>query len=308
MILVHQMGKVGSTSIFKALREKDIHVIQTHSIGKENIINAINGHLDPLSNIERLYNEKELLFSQLVATKILVDYQHNPQEPLKVISLTRDPYTRWISALIQNYFIHLRSARELYRIMNGKEAADGQCMDFAFQKIVQFLQSYKQPEYKKPLKDWFLKKKHRYAVDKNSDNIQNYYWNTNFLNQDLADFYMKQIGAELLLPLQWFYQNMEQVFDVDIFNYPLQEDMSRFEHNNIEFLLIKFELLVSNSDKINRVLTDFIGSEMILPSANVSKDKPGYDMIKQLAAKYKNAFADIEILRKTKYCQHFNYQ
>lgn len=96
-VIVYQMGKVGSTSIAHSLKQAgrkavfQVHRMHPHTIASVQAEHGVQKHFPAQETMG------ELLYKKLIV----------PQQPIKVITLVREPISRNISAFFQNlpYFI-----------------------------------------------------------------------------------------------------------------------------------------------------------------------------------------------------------
>jgi len=96
-ILIYQMGKVGSSTVYETLKLAGIKnsIYHIHYLSKRRIRNAIN-----------TYNSLEysLVPMHLRRSKILVEKIDIQNEKIKVITLTREPVGRIMSEFFQNIY------------------------------------------------------------------------------------------------------------------------------------------------------------------------------------------------------------
>jgi hypothetical protein len=93
IVLIYQMGKVASSTIYHALKKRnDCHVFHAHLINKERQSNRRNRVTDPWSNPDRRVRTAQKLWNSII----------QPKHPAKVITLIRDPFERNISAYFEN--------------------------------------------------------------------------------------------------------------------------------------------------------------------------------------------------------------
>ena len=93
-VLIYQMGKVASSSIFHSLKTTtDFNAFHVHRLNPKHITRVREGHLQrgdspPIEDEEGLY-----LYENLIKPC---------RTPIKIISLVREPISRNISAFFQN--------------------------------------------------------------------------------------------------------------------------------------------------------------------------------------------------------------
>jgi len=110
-VLVYQMGKVASSSVFKSLKKvPGIHAFHIHRLNPENIASVreehiLRGDLPPDEN-EGIYLYKKL-------------FQFR-KKPARIVTLVREPVSRNISAFFQNLisFEKIPNAHEIIGIEN----------------------------------------------------------------------------------------------------------------------------------------------------------------------------------------------
>lgn len=133
-ILVHSMGKVGSTTILETLRNYDLPagIFQTHFLFPQDIRELCQGY--PFYNIP----------GHLVASRIVSSFIHEKSGPIrwKVITLTRDPVLRNMAAFFQNIDRYFPGFFNRYK--NGEITIESLC-DY-------FVQHYNQ---KHIINNWF---------------------------------------------------------------------------------------------------------------------------------------------------------
>lgn len=96
-VLVHTMGKVGSSSIAKALEAQPyLEVYQIHQLNADNIAHSTAHHVS-----KGLKVPKHLAVSRHVIDNILTGHR-----PVSLITLVRDPVARNISSFFQNLYLH----------------------------------------------------------------------------------------------------------------------------------------------------------------------------------------------------------
>lgn len=92
-VFIYQMGKVASTSIYEALKErKDCHAFHAHLLGGKNLIARKRRVRDSFWSPDKRYRISNSFSSQII----------QPRFPVKIITLVRDPFERNISAFFEN--------------------------------------------------------------------------------------------------------------------------------------------------------------------------------------------------------------
>ena len=98
-LIIYQMGKVGSTSVTKALRalSPNYSVYGVHTLRPDNVEQAI-------ANYRKNYSVRRLVPEHLLASRLLVRdlAKGQPRGRWKVITIIRDPIARNISSFFQD--------------------------------------------------------------------------------------------------------------------------------------------------------------------------------------------------------------
>jgi hypothetical protein len=101
-ILVHQMGKVGSSAIVRSLEDLNLEtpVFHTHSLNLQELNNRISRHLEALpNNFGDIFIKGHLRTSKLLVSALK---KKSKRRKWKIITLVREPISRNISAFFQN--------------------------------------------------------------------------------------------------------------------------------------------------------------------------------------------------------------
>ncbi len=125
-ILIYQMGKVGSTTIYETLKHSGIEnsIYHIHYLSERRIINAINTY----ENLDRSLVPMHLRRSRILVKKI--DLQN---DKIKVIALTREPVGRVVSEFFQNIYYFSTET------LSSKNKVD---LNLAFEKVNDRILSY----------------------------------------------------------------------------------------------------------------------------------------------------------------------
>jgi hypothetical protein len=101
-VLLWQMGKVGSTSIWDALQQAGVRPIQLHVLDPARISRIVREHEDRgFAPPDHIVDAKRL--QALIA---------NPNQKFRIISLVRDPVARNLSALFESWDVYPPSCSE----------------------------------------------------------------------------------------------------------------------------------------------------------------------------------------------------
>jgi hypothetical protein len=124
-ILVHQMGKVGSSTVIQSLEDLNLRtpIFHTHILNPQRLNQKITWKI---KNSGGRLSEKELLKNgHLNASKYLIDtlQKESKNRRWKIITLVREPIGRNISAFFQNINIYYENFIEKYNegSISGKE-------------------------------------------------------------------------------------------------------------------------------------------------------------------------------------------
>lgn len=95
-ILIYQMGKVGSSAVYRALRESGLGV-PIHQVHLLNNLDEIERH------VRRLYDRPEETLRQIErGRRLRQDIDREPRRRWDVVTIVRDPVARNISAFFQS--------------------------------------------------------------------------------------------------------------------------------------------------------------------------------------------------------------
>lgn len=106
LILVFQVGKVGSSSIFHSLKELDLlkqDVFQVHKIDSAEI--SLNNQIKNGIKVSKALQD---------GVKVKKLLQENTYQKIKVIVGVREPIDRWISEVFQNIDRRYRFLKNTY--------------------------------------------------------------------------------------------------------------------------------------------------------------------------------------------------
>lgn len=107
-VLVYQMGKVGSTSTYRSLSEAGVDCIQVHRI-----------HPSSIRLVRRTYLEKGIAPKDEEIGMAIWEGLQKSDDPVKIITMVREPVSRNISAYFQN-LNHFFQDRKVDEIAVGK--------------------------------------------------------------------------------------------------------------------------------------------------------------------------------------------
>ncbi|RXJ85290.1 FkbM family methyltransferase [Arcobacter sp. CECT 8985] len=167
-ILIYQVGKVGSSTIYESLKDKvkDVPIYQIHNIETA----------DEILKKEKQKGFMEGLHHLTIGSELNQIIKNNPQIHWKLIVGIREPIHRWLSDIFQNI-------NERY---NYFVKEDG---DLKYDKLIDFVKESLETE---PMQDWFINELEKTFKIKLSE--------INF-NKNKGYFIYKKNGMEIL-----FYQ------------------------------------------------------------------------------------------------------
>ena len=287
IIIVHQMGKVGSSALDATLNARGYESIQTHLLGQDNLMQMLKNMTGNQSDINRVANEFELFNRQVLATKLINEYQSGKygDEKLKLVSLVREPIERWFSAFIQNYRFYLPMIEVL---SDNDNSSIDEKLNLMYKTALEILE--KAPS------------------NLGTPSFENWFWSTDFFDNPEKSFAIKNLMAELTIPFSWFEKNIQNVIGLDIFTQTMQENYNIYDMKNFEFLLLKYEMFKKEEDSLKKVLGEFLDiEEFDLPKVNVTSGKSGVSEAKEVFKQYSEQFKNLDVVKKSKYCQYFKY-
>lgn len=287
-VLVHQMGKVGSSAIRQSLENGGIPCLQTHALGREALCSTLKFLLDPHTDVNRVLREQPVLRDQVIATKLVEQSRAVGAGYLKVVTLSREPVDRWFSALLQNYLFHLTNAKRYFLSELGREPEDDlECFSAVCRHLLAVAQSKTLP-----LEPQRLFRR---------------YWRGRLARDPEADYHLKQIGGELILPLAWFVTQLKRPVGMNLFDVDVSNGIAVSEHGGVELLFLKYELLRDHPQMAQQALSAFVKGEVKIGRSNVSREKPNYATIEKLRRRYEADFRLSRLVRESVYCRHFGY-
>lgn len=288
MVIIHQMAKVGSTAIQKALERAGIESLQTHNLGEHHLQNNLASFMSSFYTLERVKNELGLFKDQILATKLLEQSRLPGNPKQKLITLSRDPVIRWFSALVQNFNFLKPDVASFFEAQNGRKPANEfESFDYIISTVLELINQ----------SDHML----------GSNEFNEYFWQTRHAESERVNKILLLVGAELMVPFTWFQTNIQDLMDIDIYSQPITDGLLVTGNEHFELLYIKFENLRRDRIKTEQVLSEFLGSTVELQSENVSKGKEGFEALQLLEDKYAPLFMACPNIRDSKYCNHFHY-
>jgi len=287
IVIVHQMGKVGSSALDATLNAKGYESIQTHLLGQSNLIQMLKNMTGPQSDINRVFNESELFNRQVIATKLITEYQSEKygDKKLKLISLVREPIDRWFSAFIQNYKFYLPMIEAL---SEGKDFSINEKINYMYEVALDILEKSPANLGTTAFAEWFS--------------------NTKFFDDPKKNFAIKNLMTELTIPFYWFEKNIQNVIGIDIFEKPITDNYNLYTTNHFKFILLKYEMFENEEENLKKILGEFLDiEEFNLLKVNVTSGKSGVNEAKEVFKQFSDEFKNLEVIKKSKYCLYFKY-
>lgn len=279
MIIVYQMGKVGSVAITEGLKSRGIDARHTHLLGNKGLAKELLGMLSPAPE-NPLDQDLNNIFANIRTTQdILKRRRHN--QTVKFITLVRDPKTLWPSGFVQNF--NMLYPRILTFIEeNGIEASS------AVEAIIKFISLVfeRLAGTKAPIDDEdFIQEIQR------PNGLQPYY-----IIEAQCRWFVR--------PLVWFDTCFKPVTGIDIYTAPLEKNSHIYRNDFCEVLLLRFEALADLEGEIGQ----FAGlSDFRLPVRNASAGKDRAREVRQAWQSLSMPEGFEAKIRATRYCRHFGY-
>ncbi|MDZ7782862.1 MAG: putative capsular polysaccharide synthesis family protein [Halioglobus sp.] len=290
-ILIFQMGKVASTAIADALRREGRSALQAHIASPH----RLQGKLEILTSAgvsngvaHRMYEDylQELKVTFLLSRKLVSGASEGP--PTRVISLTRDPLSWYLSHFAQNYD-HYSTLLKRYH----ENHCDGSG-SFSPEETFREIQSC--------LFDVLMET--REAID-SADALPRLMAEADL--RDATNVVFSQLNR-FLLPLRWFDEDFLPATGVDVFSHDFdrQRGIGQIDLPGLSILLLRYENLLELSDSI----AEFVGLQRLrLCHTNVSEDKGLPIDLKSMQDWLKVRIPPElkERIYGTRYARHFGY-
>lgn len=251
-VLIYQMGKVGSSSIYQSLAQSDdfkpyhIHTLNQITIQK----------IKERSKLKGLKIEQHIYDSEHILGKF---FEQTPQDKLKIITLVREPISRNIAAYFQNldvYHSNNKVFRNSYQInedtlrfcklmnietnlLNTLKTLDKKT--FSNSQALLSIITEKGVNEK-------LVTKYKSRILKATSSHQLY------INELIQDF---QSNYNHGVPLAWFEKEYHAILGINVFNwdFPRLRGYQRITTENYDCLLIKLE---TSDRKKERAIKEFL--------------------------------------------------
>jgi len=291
-ILVYQMGKVGSFSIYMSLKEiRETHHV--HYLRK-----------DIMERLEKMQTDRGFpVPGHLITSKMVWKEYLDKDLPLKIITLVRDPISRNMSAFFENLNNFIDNSKHEYFSIPEDIATNngfsepliellrsnaGRSFNSSFD-LVSFLNENLEKAPSEDIKQEVL----RFCFHVRPDEVQ-----------DLIDRFMDKYNHKL--PTYWFDVEPKKVLDYDVYaeNFPRKKGykISRLD-NGSEILVMKCEL--SNQEKED-ILCKYLGMDSFtIKNHNVGQSKYYQSLYTAFKKKIKLPEAYFEELLSAKFTKFF---
>ena len=279
MIVVYQMGKVGSVSICEGLKQRGLDARHHHVLGRDAVLESLSGILSPnLSN--PCDQDLNSVFNNIRTTQDLLRCRKTGQK-VKIITLARNPRDRWPSDFIQNFDAYYRRLVPCL-LENGAPPDDVPealklFLELVFDRLDSVSASFDDPAFHEEIKD-----------------------QAGFRAYPAISAQCKLI----VWPLIWFDKHLRPVTGIDIYPEKFDRPFRVYENEFCEVLLLKFEALKDMEDEIGR----FVGlPDFRLPVHNVSAAKERAKVVRRAWQSVSVPEGVEAKIRASKYCRHFGY-
>jgi len=269
-VLLFQMGKMASLALEAALIEGGVNCFHCHylSHGKETERLARMFESQPSFRLAAI--DLKLLARHTALNMLTRWYRGNTVAPdckLKVITLTRDPVTWYVSQLLQTLGHDPRGLRNWHRGFAKNRAADEGAGEAAGELLRQVAR---------------LVVDCRPSVDLAAAHESG---RARAMAMNPPQPYIADKFRRALVPLDWFDQEFKPLFDIDI--RALREFAGQgIAHRDLGFadlLIVRFEDLATHIDTVAR----FVGLPAFdLPPRNVTAEKPYANQILEAARSF----------------------
>ncbi len=287
-VFVFQMGKVGSSAITLALRERGLNAIQAHWLGKETLYESLEHSLLNVDLDEEIaFRGEQEWLQNLKNTRQLLWYQKHQRkngQRLRIVTLARDPLSWYWGHLAENFDLYGPCMQRWYQQTFDQAPDDSRHAAWAFhESMFERLRRIDVPVADAAFPDAAVRQQ---------------------VNGGPASFLSEQM-MKLRLPTVWFDVFFQPVLGIDVLEQPLCNGTARFDNAYAEVLLIRYEDLPHSLNE----LESFLNLEnLTLPVINQTADKVMPFNVKAFAREFEPDPKAIAALYATPFCQHFGYQ
>jgi hypothetical protein len=293
-VLLFQMGKVASSALQAALINRGINCFHCHTLRHDEEANRLAHMFEVQPN--RVLAARDLtMLSKHTALNMLARWYRVSEVPsdrkLKVITLTRDPITRFVSHLLQGVGYDAKRLVDWHREFTGGRTNGS---DVGAAAADMFRQVGRLVIEAKPSVD-------AEAARANGPALA--------MTLNPPQPFIAEGVTSALAPLSWFDRQFAPLFGVDLGSLPefRQSGLAHRDLGSVEVLVVRFEDLYRHLGEIGR----YVGlATFDLPARNVTAEKPHALPILEAA----NAFFATELgvafqreVRQTRYGRACGY-
>lgn len=284
MIVVYQMGKVGSTSICEALNKRGLETHQTHFLDFKTFHDAIDRFRSPFLTPPECHHISEQLKQNLLLRQDINRRRH-AGETIQIITLVREPFSWYLSNLVQNLFAMEQPLRRWLREVHNRENDTLDKADFRlfFEELAQ----------------------RQAGVIATGDDDLLAACRAGFKSaaRNPAQFFYSEV-TKLLRPHLWLDTHFHPLTEIDLYDHPFdaQGQRMRVTEQGFDILLLKFEGLAENAASIGNFcdLDDFV-----LVRENISRGKPAEQAVSDAIAELPEQAARLAAYTGSRYYQKF---
>ena len=281
LILVYQMGKVASSTVYSSLIKRGFNTFHFHHLNDKTSsqLEYIMKHsYAPKNYIEEILRGN--LRSKFFQNRFFLNDKEHLNK-IKIISITREPISYLISAFFQNY------SSLYYYYYNKTNSID----KYSVKNL-------------KSLKKYFLNYIDKYLeIYSNSNSIDDD--NYQELWENIKDTDLKHFLLLCRWPLIWFDREMNNIFDFDIFNFEFDKNsgFNVYNINGVSKLVFKIEKF---KDIAKKQIGNFVNdNEFEIINDNISTEKEYKKLYKEFCSSIILPKEFIEYQYSSKYAKFF---
>lgn len=281
------MGKVGSTAICRGLREAGVAAAHSHFLGGAALVKVLSNLLEPDRTEAHIQGGIDQIGENLRLTRLVNAHRAGEHgHPLKIVTLTRDPLSWYLSFLVQSHVAYEPLIRA-WAARNGHGQGSYALQVQALHERLLGLLGAIPGEVEASAFEAAIERARRTHPER--------------------DGLVGELLLFLRMPIIWFWEFMVPVTGID----PLRDKGEargaalEFRSPGIELLLIPFERLRESVP----VLAEFAGlAQLELPSENVTAHKPEVAEYAGVADVAERHGAALGRLYDSTYARRFGYQ
>ncbi|MEZ5829799.1 MAG: hypothetical protein R3D05_01300 [Dongiaceae bacterium] len=269
-VLLFQMGKVASLALEATLIDLGINCFHCHFLRHDKEQSRLARLFRDEPNLWLAGTELKMLMRHTALNMLVRWYRANqvtPERKLKVITLTRDPATWYVSQLLQHVGHDASRLLGWYREFGGGDAPSddvGEAVGALFRRLAKLIVATN------PSTDPEAARESGQAM---------------MLAMEPPQPYIAYNLERALIPLNWFDQEFTPLFGIDIRTVPelAERGLAQRDAAFADILFVRFEDLATHMESIAR----FVGLPPFeLPQRNVTAGKPHAHQILQAARSF----------------------